>query len=223
MEGGPLNGWRLTWAISDDPDRTGLLLEVIRNDTVVNVSNLVPVPFDTWVTVELAVTPLGPTRSAIAITVHTAEGARAARSWWSKTPTSPRRQTAALRASIESAPWLDNLLIRPPARHPGGHPLRREAPMPAPEIVLRPLAAFPAEAFPRLAGGYTSPARWAVRREVTPDAITITTTLEPLATPYLKHWAYTEDDLRGYADLVAAEGLSWGAYAGGGPGRDRPG
>ena len=86
--------------------------------------------------------------------------------------------------------------------------------MPAPEIVLRPLTAFPAEAFPRLAGGYTSPARWAVRREVTPDAITITTTLEPLATPYVKHWAYTEDDLRHYAAMVEAEGLSWGAYAG---------
>ena len=85
--------------------------------------------------------------------------------------------------------------------------------MPAPEIVLRPLTAFPAEAFPRLAGGYTSGARWAVRRETTPERVTFTAALEPLATPYVKHWSYTEDDLRHYADMVEAEGLSWGAYA----------
>ena len=49
---------------------------------------------------------------------------------------------------------------------------------------------------------------------MTPDAITITAALEPLATPCVKHWAYTADDLQHYADLVESEGLSWGAYAG---------
>lgn len=83
-----------------------------------------------------------------------------------------------------------------------------------PEIVLRPLAEFPADAFLRISYGYTSPARWTVRREATPEAITITTALEPLATPYVKRWPYSEDDLRHYAALVAEEGLSWGAYTG---------
>lgn len=86
--------------------------------------------------------------------------------------------------------------------------------MPTPEIVLRPLAEFPAEAYPRLADGYTSPARWTVRREATPERITLTTTLEPLATPYVKHWPFTDEDHQRYTALVAEEGLSWGAYAG---------
>ena len=121
VQGGPLNGWRLTWAISDDPDRTGLLLEVIRNDTVVNVSNLVPVPFDTWVTVELAVTPLGTARSTIAITVHAAEGARSTVLVVENVDL-PATETAALHASIDSAPWLDNLLICRPLATPAAAP-----------------------------------------------------------------------------------------------------
>lgn len=83
-----------------------------------------------------------------------------------------------------------------------------------PEIVLRPLAEFPADDFLRMAYGYTSGARWAVWHEATPESITITATLEPLETPYVKRWPFAEDDLRRYTALVADDGLSWGAYAG---------
>jgi ribosomal protein S18 acetylase RimI-like enzyme len=86
--------------------------------------------------------------------------------------------------------------------------------MPPSEIALPPLAEFPADAFLRIGYGYTSPARWTVRREAAPEAITITTTLEPLVAPYVKRWPYSDEDLRHYAALVAEEGLSWGAYAG---------
>ncbi len=83
-----------------------------------------------------------------------------------------------------------------------------------PEPVLRLLTEFPAEGFLRIAEGYTSPARYIVRKEESPARTTITVERQPLPEPYVKHWPYGEDDLANYARIVAGDGLSLGAYDG---------
>ncbi|MBN2471063.1 MAG: hypothetical protein JXN59_10090, partial [Anaerolineae bacterium] len=56
-------GYRLTWALGDDAASTGLLLEQVRGGEPETVSSLVSVPFDEWVTVDMAFQPLGALRS----------------------------------------------------------------------------------------------------------------------------------------------------------------
>jgi len=83
-----------------------------------------------------------------------------------------------------------------------------------PEPVLRPLTEFPAEAFLRISGGYTSPAKYVVRKAESLERITITVERQPLPEPYVKRWPYGEDDLLNYARIVTGDGLSLGAYDG---------
>ncbi len=104
-------GWRLTWSIAGSPDTTGLLLERIEGGQPVTVSSLVTVPFDQWVTVDMGFRPLGSGRSIFVLTVFLPGGEpRTALLVLNDTELAPFR-VLALNATIDSAPWLDNLLV----------------------------------------------------------------------------------------------------------------
>ncbi len=83
-----------------------------------------------------------------------------------------------------------------------------------PEPVLRRLTELPREAYLRIATGYTSPAKYAVRKEESLERTTITIERQPLPEPYVKRWPNSDNDLAAYARIVAGDGLSLGAYDG---------
>ncbi len=104
------NGWQLTWAIASTPENTGLVLTTIRNGTPDAVSTLIPVAFDEWLTVEMAMRPLGETQSILILAVYTTEGARVASLVFDNGTLLPYDMVT-ISAAVDSAPWLDNLLI----------------------------------------------------------------------------------------------------------------
>jgi len=83
-----------------------------------------------------------------------------------------------------------------------------------PEPVIRPLTELQADAYRRLAIGYTSPAKYVIRKEESPERIAFTIERQPLAEPYVKRWPNSDKDLESYARIVAEDGLSLGAYDG---------
>jgi hypothetical protein len=104
-------GWRLTWAIGDSPAMTGILLERVEGGQPVTVSSLVPVPFDAWVTVDMSFRSLDEARDIFTLTVFTADGSpRTALLVLDNGELTPFRAIA-FNATIDSAPWVDNLLV----------------------------------------------------------------------------------------------------------------
>lgn len=103
-------GWRLTWALGDAETNTGLLLEKVRGGQPETVSSLVSVPFDEWVTVDMGFQPLVEGRSVFQLNVYTAAGSRAALLVIDNDELAPF-SALAINATIDSAPWLDNLQI----------------------------------------------------------------------------------------------------------------
>ncbi len=83
-----------------------------------------------------------------------------------------------------------------------------------PEPVIRPMTELPRDAYLRIARGYTSPAKYVIRKEESLERTTITVERQPLAEPYVKRWPNSEADLANYARIVAGDGLSLGAYVG---------
>jgi ribosomal protein S18 acetylase RimI-like enzyme len=83
-----------------------------------------------------------------------------------------------------------------------------------PEPDIRPLTGLQPEAYRRIATGYTSPAKYAVHKEESPERTTITIERQPLAAPYVKRWPNSDRDLASYAQIVAEEDASLGAYDG---------
>ena len=118
-------GYRLTWALGADANSTGLLLEQVQGGEPQTVSSLVSVPFDEWVTVDMAFQPLGPLRSVFILNVYAADGeVRTALLVLGNDELTPFGAIA-ITATIDSAPWLDNLLICQqrglnPGENPGG-------------------------------------------------------------------------------------------------------
>ncbi len=70
--------WQIQWAISDDPARTGLVLERLENGAPVAISSLIPGSFGSWVTGELALQPLTSIREAVLLRVTTTSGEKTA-------------------------------------------------------------------------------------------------------------------------------------------------
>ncbi len=66
----------------------------------------------------------------------------------------------------------------------------------------------------RIASGYTSARRYAVHKQEADARTTITLELEPLDPPCVKRWAYSDQECRNLADIVAEHGLSLGAFDG---------
>ncbi len=110
--------WQIHWAISDDPNRTGLVLERLENGVPVAISSLIPVSFGSWVTVELALTPLTPTRDAVLLRVYA--GGEDTALLTAASGEFLALDSATFSASVDSAPWIDNLLIcaRTPVARP---------------------------------------------------------------------------------------------------------
>lgn len=110
-------GWRLTWTLGDDPESTGLLLEQVRGGEPETVSSLVAVPFDEWVTVEMGFQPLGTLRSVFILNVYAADGEARTALLVIENDELTQFGALAINATVDSAPWLDNLLV---CQQPGG-------------------------------------------------------------------------------------------------------
>ncbi len=104
-------GYRLTWALGATPEDSGLLLEEVRGGEPETVSSLLPVPFDEWVTVEISFQGLGPLRSSFVLTVYDNVGDPHVALIVVENETLTPFSAVAINATIDSAPWLDNLLI----------------------------------------------------------------------------------------------------------------
>jgi len=117
-------GWRLNWALGNTEASTGLLLEQVRGGQPETVSSLLSVPFDKWVTVDMGFQPLGEGRSVFQLNVYTTEGSRAALLVIENDELAPF-SALAINATIDSAPWLDNLQI---CARPGSWPLLPASP-----------------------------------------------------------------------------------------------
>ncbi len=79
-------------------------------------------------------------------------------------------------------------------------------------ITIERLTDLDPEDLRRLGGGYTSPARYEVRKTETPAHTAITLDLVPLETPYVREWPYDDEEVLNYARIVREDGLSMGAY-----------
>ncbi|GAB4572269.1 MAG: hypothetical protein Kow0077_11220 [Anaerolineae bacterium] len=104
-------GWRLRWAVSDRPERTGLLLEQVTGGQPETVSSLLPVPFNEWVTVSVGFEPLGPQRSVLILNTVTAGGETGTALLVIDNQDLVPFSAVAFNATIDSAPWLDNVLV----------------------------------------------------------------------------------------------------------------
>jgi ribosomal protein S18 acetylase RimI-like enzyme len=81
-------------------------------------------------------------------------------------------------------------------------------------IEIRSLTSLSEDEMQEIAGGYTSPARYAVRKEESVERTVITLELTQLDSPYIKHWERSDaQEFKRYQQYVA-EGYSLGAYEG---------
>ncbi len=108
--GASWSGWQMTWTISDSPESTGLLLRWVQDGEPVAISSLIPLRFDTWVTVELSIQPLTTTQSIVTLAAYT-EGTPQVASLMVANGALTPLNAVVVGASVDSAPWLDNLLI----------------------------------------------------------------------------------------------------------------
>ena len=81
-------------------------------------------------------------------------------------------------------------------------------------IEIRPLASLSADQVHEIGGGYTSPARYIVRKEESPERTVITLELTPLDSPYVKRWEQSDEEEQARYQQFVAEGYSLGAYEG---------
>ncbi len=103
-------GWRLNWRIAEAAAGTGLLLEQVRGGQPETVSSLVSAPFNEWITVDMGFQPIGQGRTIFTLTVFSADGPHTALLVLSNDALTPLVEIA-INGSIDSAPWLDNVLI----------------------------------------------------------------------------------------------------------------
>jgi ribosomal protein S18 acetylase RimI-like enzyme len=79
-------------------------------------------------------------------------------------------------------------------------------------IEIRSLTSLSEDEMQEIAGGYTSPARYVVRKEESFERTVITLELTRLDRPYIKQWERSDSqELKRYQQY-AAEGYSLGAY-----------
>ncbi len=81
------------------------------------------------------------------------------------------------------------------------------------EIEIRPLHLSDLLAITRLITGYTSPEKYVVEKQETPEQTTISLRLEPLPEPYVKEFTTDEETMGIYRDLLRGQ-YSFGAYVG---------
>jgi len=81
-------------------------------------------------------------------------------------------------------------------------------------IEIRPLAPFSADQLHEIGGGYTSPARYIVRKDESPERTVITLALTPLDSPYVKRWEQSDEEEWVRYQQFLGEGYSLGAYEG---------
>lgn len=115
LPGSPLadnaaTGWRLSWQMGNTAESTGLILQQLRNGQPVEVSALVAVPFDTWITVDMGFSPVDEGRSVFSLTAYTPDGPSTTL-WTLDNALLTPLSVVAFDATIDSAPWLDNLQI----------------------------------------------------------------------------------------------------------------
>jgi ribosomal protein S18 acetylase RimI-like enzyme len=81
-------------------------------------------------------------------------------------------------------------------------------------IDIRSLASLSTDQVHEIGGGYTSPARYIVRKVESPERTVITLELALLDSPYLKRWGQSDEEERARYQQFVAEGYSLGAYEG---------
>lgn len=79
---------------------------------------------------------------------------------------------------------------------------------------IRLLMELNSDQLSRVLSGYTSPARYRVTREETPEHISFHLDLEPVNPPFVKTWETVPEDFQFYETLVE-DGFSLGAYEAG--------
>jgi hypothetical protein len=117
---GAWDGWRLAWEITNDPVSAGLHLEHILAGDVVAVSPLIEQPFNTWTTIEFMIRPVTGEQRIVTLIAHTADGLRVSSLEIENEALVPFVNTVVIGATVDSAPWLDNLLICHRQALPGG-------------------------------------------------------------------------------------------------------
>lgn len=105
------NGWRLDWTISSEPNSTGMRLEHIVDGEIESTSPLIELPFNTWVTVELALWPATPEQDAVLFTAYLADGPSVSALPIDNDGAPLFVDSVVIGATVDSAPWLDNLLL----------------------------------------------------------------------------------------------------------------
>jgi ribosomal protein S18 acetylase RimI-like enzyme len=81
-------------------------------------------------------------------------------------------------------------------------------------IEIRPLASLSADQVHEIGGGYTSPARYTVRKAESVERTVITLELTLLDSPYVKCWEQSDEEEWARYQQFLAEGYSLGAYEG---------
>jgi len=81
-------------------------------------------------------------------------------------------------------------------------------------IEIRTLQDLSAEDVRRLSQGYVSSARYAVRKEETPERTTITLERQALDEPYAKRWYSDQAEVARYQRIVRDDNLSLGVFDG---------
>jgi streptothricin acetyltransferase len=81
-------------------------------------------------------------------------------------------------------------------------------------IEIRPLASLSADQVHEIGGGYTSPARYIVRKAESVESTVITLELTPLDSPYVKRWEQSDEEEWARYQQFVARGYSLGAYEG---------
>ncbi|MBN1964149.1 MAG: hypothetical protein JW910_05860, partial [Anaerolineae bacterium] len=103
-------GWQMTWSLTDDPATTGIQVQWVRGGVPVAVSSLLRVPFNTWITVELALQPFTAMQNIATLRVLAPDGPRTVSLDVSTLSLTPFN-TVVIGGTVDSGPWLDNLLI----------------------------------------------------------------------------------------------------------------
>jgi len=81
-------------------------------------------------------------------------------------------------------------------------------------IEILPLTSLSADKIHEIGGGYTSPARYIVRKDENPECTVITLELTPLDSPYVKRWEQSDEEEWARYQQFLAEGYSLGANEG---------
>lgn len=81
-------------------------------------------------------------------------------------------------------------------------------------IEIRPLTRFSMDQLAEIGSGYTSTARYVVRKTESHEHMAITMDLTPFGSPYMKRWERSDEKEQQRYQQYAAEGYSLGAYDG---------